>query len=310
MAKRVRTNGTTKTTVGRRAAAARKPTPKSAANVCKAGAKKKPPLPKPTKPLIAFSQIPSGSFVMGSPAGEIDRCDDEQQVKVQITTSFQIGRTPVTQAQWRFVMRTEPWLDEGLGKNQRGADYPAVYIRWDDAVMFCKTLTALERDASRLTASQVYRLPTEAEWEYACRAGTMTPYSFGKQAGFVPGKDIQAGGGSAWDAYGWDSLNSGERLCTVAKKKPNPWGIHDMHGLVKEWCADWYAENRSGGKDPLGPSTGSQRVVRGGSWHLPVFPRSASRDSIAPQSKLAKSPFRSDTVGFRVVLVVESLDSA
>lgn len=309
MANRARTNRTTKYTSGRRATAAQKRTskpavPKSPITVRKAAPQTKPLTPDPNKPFMEFSKVPAGSFVMGSPTGERGRCEDEQQIKVRITKPFQMGRTPVTQAQWRMVMGTEPWRDEGLGKNQRGDEFPAVYVGWNDAMLFCTTLTARERDTGRLTASQMYRLPTEAEWEYACRAGTTTPYSFGSEAGLQPGRDegLEPGGGSAWDAYGWDSLNSGERLCPVAKKRCNPWGIYDMHGLVFEWCGDWYTKKLPGGKDPLGPATGSHRVVRGGSWHLPLFPRSASRGRVAVQSKLAKSPHRSSTVGFRVVL--------
>lgn len=309
MAKRARRNGTTKSTAGRRVATAHKQTakrslPKSAYAIRKAGPKKKAPMSHLKNPLIEFAQVPAGSFVMGSPTDEIGRSEDEQRVKVRIAKPFQMGRTPVTQAQWRVVMGTEPWRDAGLGKNQRGDEYPAVYISWDEAMLFCTTFTALERDAGRLTASQVYRLPTEAEWEYSCRAGTTTPYSFGSEAGLEPGREegLEPGGGSAWDAYGWDSLNSGERLCAVAKKKPNPWGLYDMHGLVMEWCSDWYSDKLSGGKDPRGPSTGSHRVVRGGSWHVPLFARSASRNRVSPQSNLAKSPHRSSTVGLRVVL--------
>jgi hypothetical protein len=146
------------------------------------------------KPFIDLVDIPAGSFMMGSPEDEKDRSDYENQVAVRITKPFRMGRTVITQGQWRAVMGSEPWRRDhhvvavdyiydcqpgGLKKKHCGDDFPAVYVNWDDAVLFCETLTGLERETGRVTASQSYRLPTEAEWEYACRAGTTTAYSFG-----------------------------------------------------------------------------------------------------------------------------------
>ena len=232
------------------------------------------------KPFIDVVDIPAGSFTMGSPESEADRQDDENQVEVRITQPFGIGRTVVTQGQWRAVMGTEPWRHGGLEKNQCGDDFQAVYVSWHDAVLFCETLTGLERETGRLTASQSYRLPTEAEWEYACRAGTTTAYSFGDDP-------EQLG------EYGWFYGNSRSRLHAVAQKKPNPWGLFDMHGNVWEWCADWFDATLAGGDDPVGPAAGSGRVGRGGRWSPDASRcRSAFRYSRDPWDRLASSAFR------------------
>ena len=239
----------------------------------------------PKQSFIDLVNIPAGAFTMGSPEDEPDRESDETQVQVRITKPFAIGRTVVTQGQWRAVMGTEPWY-EGLSKNQCGDDFPAVYVSWHDAVLFCETLTDLERDTGRLTATQSYRLPTEAEWEYACRADTTTAYSFGddpKQLG----------------NYGWYCGSSDLMLQRVAEMKPNPWGLFDMHGNVWEWCADWEDEDdgQAGGDDPAGPATGSERVARGGDYHDNASCcRSAYRGMYPPWR-------RHNSVGFRVVVL-------
>ncbi len=218
----------------------------------------------PKKPFIDLVDIPAGSFTMGSPENEADRGDDENQVQVRITKPFRMGQTVVTQGQWRAVMGTEPWLDD-LDYDWDD-DFPAVYVSRDDAVLFCETLTGLERETGRLTASQSYRLPTEAEWEYTCRAGTTTAYSFGDDP-------------EQLDEYGWYSDNS-DGLQRVCEKKANPWGLFDMHGNVSEWCAGWYSHALQWGDDPRGATSGSARVSRGGAWdYVASGCRSASRDS-------------------------------
>jgi formylglycine-generating enzyme required for sulfatase activity len=207
------------------------------------------------RPTIDFAKIPAGAFKMGSPKKEFGRSSNEDQVKVRITNPFAISLTVVTQAQWVAVMGTKPWGDGRIDAEQCGDRFPAVYVSWADAVLFCEKLTKLERAAGRLALSQTCRLPTEAEWEYACRAGTTTAYSFGNDPEKL--KD-----------YGWYNENSGDKHHPVAGKKPNPWGLFDVHGNVWEWCLDWYADMLTSGDDPKGPRRGTYRVARGGMWSL------------------------------------------
>jgi formylglycine-generating enzyme required for sulfatase activity len=231
---------------------------------------------------INLADIPSGTFAMGSPDCEAYRRADESQVQVQITRPFAIGRTVVTQGQWRAVMGTKPWRFENVDKEQCGENFPAVCVNWYEADLFCKTLTGLEREAGRLPETQAYRLPTEAEWEFACRAGTTTAYSFGDSP-----KHLKE--------YGWYDRNSARQVHWVAAKTPNQWGLFDMHGNVWEWCADWYADVLSGGDDPVGPPTGSCRVRRGGAIDCgPPECRSACRYYVTPE-------YRSGMRGFRIV---------
>jgi len=226
-------------------------------------------------------EIPAGTFTMGSPVGEKDREANEAQVTVTLTKPFWLGKTEVTQGQWRQVMGTEPW--KGKDYVQADKDCPATYVSWDDATTFCQNLTEIERKAGKLKADEEYRLSTEAEWEYACRAGTTTAYSFGDD-------EKQLGN------FGWFAGNTaGEQYAhAVGLKKPNPWGLHDMHGNVWEWCSNWYDEKLSGGTDPVGPGKGSLRVNRGGSWgYFPDFCRSAYRYYFVPSD-------RNNNLGFRV----------
>ncbi len=224
--------------------------------------------------------IPAGEFLMGSPADEADRYDNEgPQHKVRITKPFYIGMTEVTQGQWVSVMGTKPW--DGKEYVQEGDDYPAVYVSWDDAVAYCEKLNTKE--------SKSYRLPTEAEWEYACRGGTDAAYSFG------------ASSGSLAD-YAWFSENAGDisekYAHTVGTKKQNPLGLHDMHGNVWEWCADaydaaYYASSPA--NDPPGAMS-SDRVLRGGSWSSgAAYCRSAGRNAYEPT-------YRANSNGFRLAL--------
>ena len=155
------------------------------------------------------------------------------QVSVTISKGFYLGNNSVTQGEFKSVIGTSPWA--GKVYVNEGDDYPATYVDWNEAAEFCRKLTARESQGSRLPQGYVYALPTEAQREYACRAGTTTAYSFGDEP-----SDL---GEYAW----WGGLD-GDGNCTtekyahdVGQKKPNPWGFYDMHGNVYEWCRDWYA---------------------------------------------------------------------
>jgi formylglycine-generating enzyme required for sulfatase activity len=172
-------------------------------------------------------------------------------VHVTLGHGFWIGQTEVTQKQWKGVMGTAPWENKGDYKEED--DCPARWVDYNDAGKFCKTVTAEERRAGRLPADEEYVLPTEAQWEYAARAGTTTAYSFGDRE-------------SELGQYAWFRNNTEDAhqayAHPVAKKKPNPWGLYDVHGNVAEWCRDFYAEAISGGVDPVGPPFGQYRVCR------------------------------------------------
>ena len=240
---------------------------------------------------IELNCIEPGTFMMGK---------GKSAVAVTLTKLFWLGKTEVTQGQFKKVMGTEPWKGGespyvrvwGININtqdyvQADKDCPATYVDWNDATAFCQKLTDLERKAGKLQAGESYRLPTEAEWEYACRAGTTTEYSFGD--------DEEQLGEYAW--FKGNALDVGEQYAhKVGLKKPNPWGLHDMHGNVWEWCSDWYAGKLSGGIDPAAVAIflASARVIRGGGWGAPRGGcRSANRGGNDPS-------FRSNGLGFRV----------
>ncbi|MBN83995.1 MAG: hypothetical protein CMJ70_28040 [Planctomycetaceae bacterium] len=223
--------------------------------------------------------IPAGEFLMGSPETEPGRLGNEVQHQVTLTKPFLLGVHEVTQGQWQAVMGTTPWKGKVLFKE--GDDYPATYVNWDDVVEFCRKLSEKE--------GLEYRLPTAAQWEYACRAGTTTAYSFGDNDSEL--------GEYAW--YTENTRDAGQKYAhTVGRKKPNRWGLYDMHGNVWEWCSDWYGAYPSGdATDPTGPNSGSRRVLRGGSWSsLAGFWRSSLRYGRRPSS-------RGNRVGFRVTCV-------
>ena len=222
---------------------------------------------------LEFVQIPAGTFYMGSQPKEAFRGNDEGPVReVQITQAFCLGKYEITQSQYAAVMGENP-------SYHRGSHLPVESVSWDDAVTFCKRL-------SQATGRNL-RLPTEAEWEYACGAGSDTHYYWGNHLSIAQAFDCA-----------WVSQNSYERTQDVGLKRPNQWGLYDMAGNVWEWCADWYADSYEDAPlvDPKGPSSGEYRVLRGGSWdYSPVSCRSANRSWDPPN-------YRRSNYGFRVVL--------
>ena len=224
--------------------------------------------------------IAPGDFMMGSNNGSSDE-DEKPAHLVKLSKGFWMGQTEVTQGQYTAVMNAQPWSGQNYVKVS--ANNAANYVSWNDAAEFCKKLNQKE--------GVTYRLPTEAEWEYACRAGTQTKYSFGDSESLL-------------GDYAWFDGNTGyigqKYARPVAQKKPNALGLYDMHGNVWEWCKDWYGADyysKSPASDPQGPSTGRSRVVRGGSWsNAPRNCRSASRNYSAPDD-------RSSHYGFRVVVL-------
>jgi predicted Zn finger-like uncharacterized protein len=205
--------------------------------------------------------IPAGEFLMGSPDSNMEAANDEKpQHRVRITKPFYLGKYPVTQEQWEAVMGNKP-------SNFHGPKNPVEQVSWDDCQQFLKKLNdrfphpgPLPTMLRTVPGEGEFRLPTEAQWECACRAGSTTRYCFG---------DDESGLGE----YAWYSVNSGQTTHQAGEKKPNAWGLYDMHGNVWEWCADCYDGGyyaHSPTDDPTGPATGSLRVSRGGSWRYPA----------------------------------------
>lgn len=218
--------------------------------------------------------VPGGSFRMGSPADEPGRGPDEEQVQVTLSRPFLMGQTEVTQGQWRELMGTEPWKDKPM--SVEASEQPATYVTWDAALAFCRRLTERERQAGQLPSGVSYSLPSEAEWEYACRAGSAAAFSFGDNEQLY----IEYG----W-ATGFFEHNALRTAKQVRRKQANAFGLSDMHGNVWEWCLDGYDKSLPGGVDPVrSPSDSSLRVVRGGSWNFDAFEgRCANRQSILPE---------------------------
>jgi len=215
-------------------------------------------------------RIPAGKFMMGSPKTENGHEGREgPQRLVTISKAFYMGIYEITQSQYQSIMDKSP-------SKFKGPRNPVEQVSWHDATAFCEALST--------KIGRVVRLPTEAQWEYACRAGTKTRFSFGDDD-----KDL--------DAHGWYRANSGAKTHPVGRKKPNPAGLYDMHGNVGEWCSDWYDEKfyaKAKNVDPENTTKSTNRVLRGGSWYnYPRWCRSAKRFKYYTNSHF----------GFRVVVV-------
>ena len=266
--------------------------------------------------------IPEGTFVMGSPKDEKDRHQDEAQHKVEITKQFYLGVYTVTVGQFRqFVKdagyKTEAEKDDqgGWGYNaetqaseygkkynwqnvgwEQTDEHPVVNVTWNDAVAFCDWLSKKE--------GKKYQLPTEAQWEYSCRASTKTRFYSGegeetlKDVGNIADASFKQQYPQTVEAVAWD--DGYPFTAPVGKFKPNAFGLYDMHGNVWHWCQDWYGDYPQGKLvDPLGPKEGKDRVLRGGSWHFnPCFCRSANRHKFQPG-------YRDGTVGFRLCFCLD-----
>ena len=247
-----------------------------------------PTVPAAPTPVAGMVVISKGTFTLGSPDAEVGRSSDEgPQTAVTLTHDLWMGSTEVTQAQYYAVKGSYPSYFQ---PPNAAADLtrPVEQVSWDDAVAYCLALTTAERTAGRCPTTWEYRLPTEAEWEYAARAGTTTRFSYGDD----PGYTLLAG-------HAWYSGSTTHPVGTTTVTK-NAWGLSDMYGNVLEWCQDWYADPypHPGGSasDPQGPSTGSLRVLRGGSWISGgQYCRSAQRNAGAPEGVAID-------IGFRVVL--------
>jgi formylglycine-generating enzyme required for sulfatase activity len=227
--------------------------------------------------------IPPGTFRMGSPQDEIGHRESEgPQTAVTISQGFWMGKYTVTQGDYLAVMGNNP------SYSTDDADRPVDTVSWNDAVTYCATLTDQSRLTGEIPLGTAYRLATEAEWEYACRAWTSTRFSHGDDPGNTKLSDY------AW--YGDPSIFEGETH-PVGQKLPNPWGLYDMHGNVLEWCQDWSARYDGGiALDPQGPTTGSARVARGGYWaDAAEGCRSADRAAFFPD-------YVDRNIGFRIVL--------
>jgi formylglycine-generating enzyme len=239
---------------------------------------------------IPFCWCPPGTFMMGSPPDEPERRPDEAQVQVTLTRGFWMAKFETTQGHWKRVMGNLP--GPLTAELPEGDDFPVGNVNFAEAEAFCAKLTELGRQSGDLPKDWEFRLPTEAQWEYACRAGTTTATAFGnslssKQANFK-GKPYN----------GAESGPSLGRAAKVGSYPPNAWGLHDMHGNTFEWCRDWYHPKLPGGADPdLYLAKDFSRVRRGGCWSDEGWPcRSAFRLRFEPER-------RYDHIGFRVVAV-------
>jgi formylglycine-generating enzyme required for sulfatase activity len=222
--------------------------------------------------------IPPGSFMMGSPESEVGRSSGEIQHYVELTRGYWLADTPVTQELWQSVMRINP--SQFVDPYEPGR--PVEQVRWYNCQEFVRRLN------ERIDGLDA-RLPTEAQWEYACRAGTVTATWIGN---LEPSQEIEA---PQLDAISWCDLNSGSTTHPVGQKEPNPWGLYDMLGNVYDWCMDWYSEYEpTFQQDPCGIDLGAYRVFRGGSW-------SSRAKRVRAAKRFAEHPhFYDNRLGFRL----------
>lgn len=237
---------------------------------------------------MEFVLIPGGHFLMGTSNEEQGFRNNERQHAVTLSHPFFLGVTQVTQQHWTKVMSTKPW--SGQDGVLDDPDCPAICISWENALRFCKRMN--ERNDGFVPLGWEYVLPTEAQWEYACRAGSSTAYSFGD--------------GDGPEKYAWFVENTADIdeafAHRVGQKHPNAFGLYDMHGNVWEWCRDWYGDYpRQGVTDPTGPAAGRDRVTRGGSWYSTI-------DECRSARRGANLPFCGEAIqGFRVAIAPLSL---
>jgi formylglycine-generating enzyme required for sulfatase activity len=231
---------------------------------------------------MKFVLIPAGSYMMGSPASEPERDDDERRHRVSISKAFYMQTTEVTQKQWREVMGGNPSQFKNCGD-----DCPVEMVSWYDVQSFIRNLNERE-------GTDKYRLPTEAEWEYACRAGTNTPFFFGECL-----STNEANYDGNYPMPGCPEGIYRKKPIPVCNFPANAWGLYDMHGNEFEWCQDWYGPYPLDGvTDPTGPSSGEKRVLRGGSWDgLVGHTRCANRHGYYPDR-------RNNSYGFRVAMTL------
>jgi formylglycine-generating enzyme required for sulfatase activity len=223
---------------------------------------------------MEFVLIPAGSFVMGSTPYAAGDADETPDHKVTLTQPFLLGKHEVTQEQWTAVMGKNP-------SHFKGPKLPVDTVSWNDCQQFFAKL--------REKTGRTFSLPTEAQWEYACRAGSKARWRFGDQP-------------DALVDYAWFNKNSGNVTHPVGTKKPNAWGVHDLYGNLGEWCSDWYGNPYPKGDatDPQGPPSGQSKVIRGGAWgDDPINARSAYRNANGPDGK-------HDGIGFRCVMAAKS----
>jgi len=236
---------------------------------------------------MKLAWIPPGDFLMGSPDTERGRLRHEDLHAVRITAPFYLGVYEVTQAEYQRVMGRNPSHFQRVAGHD-AARFPVENVSWTEAEEFCSRLSSLPKEQE---SQRVYRLPTEAEWEYACRAGTATPYHFGSR---LTGREANCNGSLP---YGTRSQGIFlRRPTTVGSYEPNAFGLFDMHGNVSEWCQDWYAleyYEDSPSEDPQGPAQTAYRVSRGGDWRsYPFVCRSAHRYGAIPTRTSNNRGFR------------------